>query len=45
MRQIVIGQILMVICCVFYLVWWYLGYRSEVVKTTKTAKIAQIVAG
>ena len=29
MRQIVIGQILMVICCIFYLVWWYLGYRPN----------------
>ena len=29
MRQIVIGQILMVICCTFYLIWWYLGYRPN----------------
>ena len=29
MRQIIIGQILMVICCVFYLIWWYLGYRPN----------------
>lgn len=29
MRQIVIGQTLMVICCVFYLIWWYMGYRPN----------------
>ena len=27
MRQMIIGQILMVICCIFYIMWWYLGYR------------------
>ena len=27
MRHIITGQILMVICCIFYLVWWFLGYR------------------
>ena len=29
MRQIIIGQILMVVCCIFYLAWWYLGYRPN----------------
>ena len=27
MRQIITGQILLIICCIFYLIWWYLGYR------------------
>ena len=27
MRHIILGQILMVICCIFYLIWWFLGYR------------------
>lgn len=31
MRQIITGQILLIICCMFYLVWWYLGYRPNVV--------------
>lgn len=29
MRQIVIGQILMFICCIFYLLFWYHGYRPD----------------
>ena len=27
MKRILIGQILLILCCVFYLVWWYRGYR------------------
>ena len=30
MRQIITGQLLMVICCIFYLIWWYMGYRPGV---------------
>ena len=30
MRHIITGQILMVICCIFYLVWWFLGYRPGI---------------
>ncbi|MBO4910160.1 MAG: hypothetical protein J5476_12860 [Lachnospiraceae bacterium] len=30
MKQIIIGQILLIICCGFYLVWWYLGYKPNV---------------
>ncbi|MBR6403469.1 MAG: hypothetical protein IKS48_08825 [Eubacterium sp.] len=35
MRQIIIGQILLIICCIFYLIWWYMGYRpNQVVDRT-----------
>lgn len=27
MKQILIGQALMVLCCIVYLIWWYRGYR------------------
>ena len=27
MKRIVAGQILLILCCVFYLIWWYRGYR------------------
>ena len=27
MRQILSGQILLIICFIFYLIWWYRGYR------------------
>ena len=29
MRQIIIGQVLLIICCIFYLIWWYLGFRPN----------------
>ena len=31
MRQIVIGQVLLIICCIFYLAFWYMGYRPNTV--------------
>ena len=30
MRRVIIGQILLIICCVFYILWWYRGYRPGV---------------
>ena len=30
MRRVLTGQILLILCCLFYLVWWYRGYRPEV---------------
>ena len=27
MKRILTGQILLILCCVFYLIWWYRGYR------------------
>ncbi len=27
MRRVLIGQTLLVLCCIFYLIWWYRGYR------------------
>lgn len=27
MRNIITGQILLIVCCVFYLIWWYRGFR------------------
>ena len=31
MRRILTGQTLLVLCCVFYLIWWYRGYRPGTV--------------
>ena len=31
MRQIIIGQVLLIICCIFYLAFWYMGYRPNTV--------------
>ena len=30
MKQIVIGQILLILCCIVYLIWWYRGFRPGV---------------
>ena len=30
MNRIITGQILMVLCCVVYLVWWYRGFRPGI---------------
>ena len=30
MRKILIGQVFLIICCIFYLIWWYRGYRPGV---------------
>ena len=30
MKEIITGQILMVLCCTVYLVWWYRGFRPGV---------------
>ena len=30
MKQIVTGQALLILCCIFYLLWWYRGYRPGV---------------
>ena len=30
MRKVLTGQILLILCCVFYLIWWYRGYRPGV---------------
>ena len=27
MKKILAGQVLLILCCAFYLVWWYRGYR------------------
>ena len=27
MRRSMIGQFLLIVCCMFYLIWWYRGYR------------------
>ena len=27
MHRIVTGQVLLILCCVFYLIWWYRGFR------------------
>ncbi len=30
MKQIILGQVLLILCCVVYLVWWTRGYRPGV---------------
>ncbi len=30
MKQVVAGQVLLILCCAVYLVWWYRGYRPGV---------------
>ena len=30
MKQIITGQILLIFCCIVYLVWWYRGFRPGV---------------
>ena len=30
MKKILTGQILLILCCAFYLIWWYRGYRPDV---------------
>lgn len=30
MRRVLMGQILLILCCLFYLIWWYRGYRPGV---------------
>ena len=27
MKKILAGQVLLILCCAFYLIWWYRGYR------------------
>ena len=30
MRHMITGQLLLIACCVFYLIWWYRGFRPNV---------------
>ena len=30
MKQVIFGQILLILCCAVYLVWWYRGFRPGV---------------
>ena len=30
MQKILTGQILLILCCIFYLIWWYRGYRPGI---------------
>ena len=30
MRKTITGQVFLIICCIFYLIWWYRGYRPGV---------------
>ena len=31
MRRVMIGQMLLILCCIFYLIWWYRGFRPNVI--------------
>ena len=31
MHKVIIGQILLVICCIFYVIWWSLCYKPDVI--------------
>ena len=30
MKQIITGQVFLILCCAVYLVWWYRGFRPGV---------------
>ena len=30
MNRIIVGQILLILCCIVYLVWWYRGFRPGI---------------
>lgn len=30
MRHILTGQTLLIVCCIFYMIWWYRGYQPNV---------------
>lgn len=30
MRHIITGQTLLIACCIFYMIWWYRGFRPNV---------------
>ncbi len=30
MNRIITGQILLILCCIVYLIWWYRGFRPDV---------------
>ena len=30
MKSIIIGQILLILCCIVYLIWWYRGFRPGI---------------
>ncbi len=30
MRHIITGQILLIVCCIFYMIWWYRGFKPNV---------------
>ena len=29
MRHIITGQILLIVCCIFYMIWWYRGFKPN----------------
>ena len=29
-KQIITGQVLLIVCCIFYMIWWYRGFRPNV---------------
>lgn len=31
MRRVMIGQMLLILCCIFYIIWWYRGFRPNVI--------------
>ncbi|MCR5234199.1 MAG: hypothetical protein K6E53_09855 [Lachnospiraceae bacterium] len=30
MRHMITGQALLIVCCIFYMIWWYRGYQPNV---------------
>lgn len=30
MQKILTGQLMLILCCIFYLIWWYRGYRPNI---------------
>ena len=29
LKRVIIGQVLLIICCIIYILWWYRGFRPE----------------
>lgn len=30
MRHIITGQSLLIVCCLFYMIWWYRGFKPNI---------------
>ena len=44
MRRVMIGQMLLILCCIFYLIWWYRGFRPNVIVSGVNGILLMITA-